>query len=153
MLFLFPGSKLWRIAPGYPASHTHTHRQHTHAHTVALKSFTHPRPRTTFEKTASDRCPEQKRKLEAKKTSEPRRRVSPSPSPPRLRVPSKITSSFCFLVASGPLVRWRPPLFSPPAVKAKKLDIWGNSLICSPAASSMRRLIPLPFLRVPPAAS
>lgn len=25
MLFLFPGSKRWCIAPSYPASHTHTH--------------------------------------------------------------------------------------------------------------------------------
>ena len=109
MLFLFPGSKLWRIAPGYPASHTHTHT-HTHTRTDALKSFTHLRPRTTFEKTASDRCPEQKRKLDAKKTSEPRQRASPSPSPPCLRVPSKITSSFCFLMASGP----PPEMTTPP---------------------------------------
>lgn len=93
MLFLFPGSKL-RLHRPRLSSITYTH---------TLECFTHPCPRTTFEKTASDRCPKQKEKLEAKKTSEPDKKRHFL----TLRVRAlKGRSSSCFLVDSG---HWRCP--------------------------------------------
>lgn len=88
MLFLFPGSTLRCIAPGYPASHARASRN------ASLILIAPPLLRKQ-----SDRCPKQKENLKAAK-----KKIDLSLTKCRflsLVHGLKIASSFCFLVDGG----------------------------------------------------
>lgn len=106
---------------GYPASHTRTN-----THTLEL--FTHPCPRTTFEKTASDRCPKQKGNQRPKTKKKQKEKTHLSLRKKRVFLsfslsPPLSMCSFCLLVYNGPL--WDDDL---PLMVKQTLNNLGNLL-------------------------